>query len=68
MKIARPGKPDIIIGKRITLSAALLGIANGLAAAYPSRAQEILAYVTPVIFIVQMIAVNVYGITTHEDS
>ena len=63
MKIERQNEPPIVIGKRITAGAALLGIANALAFYYPEHAQAILALVTPVTLIAQIIIVNVWGVT-----
>lgn len=63
MKIQREGKPAFVIGKRVTLGAAILGVANGLAAIFPEHSQAILGFVTPVVFIAQIYVVNKYGVT-----
>jgi len=63
MKIEREGSSPIIIGKRITIGAAILGIANALVHFYPDQAPAILAIVTPTVFVVQLVVANVYGVT-----
>lgn len=66
MKINRDNAPPIVIGKRVTLGAAILGIANGFAAFYPEKSQAILAFVTPVIFLSQIVVAHHLGITTAD--
>lgn len=63
MKIERTGEPPIIIGKRITAGAAILGIANAVAALFPDYSQFILHLVSPLTLIAQIIIVNRYGVT-----
>ena len=53
----------IIIGKRVTVGAAILGVANALVHFYPEQAPAILAIATPVIFVVQLIIVRHFGVT-----
>jgi hypothetical protein len=55
--------PPIIIGKRVTVGAAILGVANAIAFFYPEHAPAILAIATPVIFVVQLAVVQYFGVT-----
>ena len=57
---------NVIIGKRITLGAALGGVANAIAAIKPEYSQVILALVVPVTFVAQIWTVNALGVTTNE--
>lgn len=63
MKIERKGEPPIIIGKRITVGAAILAVSEALQFFYPEQAPAIGQLAIPVIFIVQTILVNRFGIT-----
>jgi len=54
-----------IIGKRVTVGAAILGIANALVHFYPDHAAAILAIATPTIFVVQLAIVKYFGITSE---
>ena len=56
-------KPRVIIGKRVTVGAAILGVANALVHFYPEQAGAILAIATPVIFVVQLFIARYAGIT-----
>jgi hypothetical protein len=63
MKIERKDAPPIVIGKRVTLGAAILGVANALAHFFPEQAPAILAIATPTIFVVQLVVANKFGVT-----
>ena len=63
MKVNRESGPPFVIGKRITLGAAILGVANALVHFYPDQAPAILAIVTPIVFVVQLVVANVWGVT-----
>jgi len=63
MKINIEGQSPIIIGKRITVGAAILGVANALVHFFPEQAPAILAVATPVIFVVQLLVVRYLGVT-----
>ena len=54
---------NIIVGKRITLGAAILGISEGLQAFFPEHAAAIGSFAIPVIFLAQLFVVNRYGVT-----
>ena len=55
---------SVIIGKRVTVGAAILGIANALVYFFPDQAPAILAIATPTIFVVQLIVAKYGSITT----
>lgn len=63
MKIERESKPPVIIGKRITVGAAILAVSEALQFFFPAHAPAIGQLAVPVIFVVQTILVNRYGIT-----
>ena len=52
-----------VIGKRVTVGAAILGIANAIVYFYPDQAPAILAIATPTIFIVQLLISRFGSIT-----
>jgi len=52
-----------IIGKRVTVGAAILGVANALVHFFPEQAPAILAIATPTIFMVQLAIARYSGIT-----
>lgn len=54
----------IIIGKRINIGAVISGIAAIFAHFIPQHAAAIVAAVIPITYIVQVIVVNKYGVTT----
>ena len=60
-KIVKAG--TIVIGKRVGLGAAIMGVSEALQAFYPEHAQAIGSLAVPVIFIVQVFVANRYGIT-----
>lgn len=66
MKIERDGQPAIVIGKRITLGAAINSIAAIAAHFDPDNAVAYVAVAVPITFIAQMIVANWIGITTAE--
>ena len=53
-----------VIGKRVTVGAAILGIANALVYFFPEQAPAILAVATPTIFVVQLLISKYGSITT----
>ena len=54
---------SIVIGKRVGLGAAILGISEGIQAFFPEYAQAIGSFTVPLIFIVQVIVANKFGVT-----
>ena len=54
---------SVVIGKRVTVGAAILGIANALVHFYPEHAPAILAIATPTIFVLQLLVVKYFGVT-----
>lgn len=58
------GGKQIIIGKRVTIGAAIGGLGSAVAAIWPQYSQAILALVTPITFVVQVIIANRYGVTS----
>ena len=54
---------SVVIGKRVTVGAAILGIANALVHFYPEQAPAILAVATPTIFVIQLLIAK-YGTIT----
>lgn len=57
------GGKQIIIGKRVSVGAAILGIANAIAYYLPEHAPAILALATPITLIAQVWIANQYGAT-----
>jgi hypothetical protein len=57
----------MIVGKRITLGAAITSTGTALAFYYPDHAPAIMAMTVPITAIVQLIAVNKYGVTQPEN-
>lgn len=66
MKIERDGKPSIVIGKRVTLGAAINSITAIAAHFDPANAPAYIAIAVPITFIAQTIVANWMGITTAE--
>lgn len=62
MKANVAGK-EIIVGKRVTVGAAIMGIASGLAHLYPDYAPAIISWATPVVFVTQILIARYGGIT-----
>ena len=54
---------SVVIGKRVTVGAAILGIANALVHFFPEQAPAILAVATPTIFVVQLLIAQYWSIT-----
>ena len=63
MKENNESGPPFVIGKRVPIGAAILGCANALVHFYPDQAPAILAIVTPIVFVVQLVVANVWGVT-----
>ena len=57
---------NIVIGKRVTIGAAILGISESVQFFYPEYAPAIGSLTVPIIFLVQVIIANYFGITTKE--
>lgn len=58
------GNTEIIIGKRVTVGAAINGIAAALAHIYPDQAPAIISFAVPITLMVQLVIVNRWGVTT----
>ena len=67
MRIDRNGQPPIVVGKRVTIGAAIMAISEAVQFYLPDHAPAIGQLTIPVIFIVQLILANRYGVTTHVD-
>ena len=63
MKIERQDKSPIIVGKRVTIGAAIMSTATAIASFYPEHAVAINALAIPVTLLIQTIVVNRYGVT-----
>ena len=68
MRIERDGKPPVIIGKRITVGGAIGGIAAAIGNIWPEYATMVLNLTPPLVFVVQLLLVNLYGVTSSEGS
>lgn len=66
MKIERANKPPIVIGKRVTLGAAINSIAAGFAHFNPENAAFYVSIAVPITFAAQVIVANWMGVTTSE--
>lgn len=64
MKIQREGSAPIIIGKRVTIGAAILAVSEALQFWLPEHAPAIGQLAIPVIFLVQTFVVNKFGVTS----
>lgn len=54
---------DIVVGKRVTVGAAIMGVSEAVQTFFPEYAPAIGQLTVPVIFLVQLIIANRYGIT-----
>ena len=63
MKISIEGQAPIIIGKRVSIGAAVTSAAAVVAALFPDYAVAIIASAGVVTFIIQIIVVNTLGVT-----
>ena len=54
---------SIVIGKRITVGAAILGLSEAVQTFFPEYAPAIGQLTVPIIFVVQLIIVNKLGVT-----
>ena len=54
----------IVIGKRITVGAAITSLAGVFAHFFPEDAAAIIGLAVPLIFITQIVIVKVWGVTT----
>ena len=60
------GETQVVIGKRITIGAAIAGLSEGIQFFFPEHAPAIGSFTIPVIFIVQLLIAHNFGITTKE--
>ena len=60
------GERHVIIGKRVTIGAAINSIASIFAFLFPERAPAIVAAAVPLTFLVQVFIANRYGVTQQE--
>ena len=67
MKIARNGKPPIIIGKRVSLGAVSALIVVALLPYFEEHAAIIRAIEGTVLFCLQVLIANKYGVTDNID-
>ncbi len=58
------GDAEIVIGKRVSVGAAIGGVASVFGNLYPEYAPSILAGVVPFTFIVQILIARYAGVTT----
>jgi hypothetical protein len=63
MKINRQNAPPVIIGKRVTVGAAINSLAAVFAHVWPEHAPAIVAGAVPITFIAQVVVVNKLGVT-----
>lgn len=54
---------SIVIGKRITVGAAILGLSEAVQTFFPEYATAIGQLTVPIIFIVQVVIANKFGVT-----
>ena len=64
LKIDLDDRPPIIIGKRITVGAAIGSVAAALAHFYPQNAPAIISLAVPVTFFIQILIARYGGVTT----
>ena len=62
MKI-KAGETQIVIGKRVTIGAAINGIATAVAAYFPEHAVAIMATAIPLTFLIQVVVAHYGGVT-----
>ena len=63
MKIEREGKEPVIIGKRVTVGAAITSLATVFSSIFPEHATAIIASATVVTFVAQLIIAHWLGVT-----
>lgn len=63
MKIEREGQAPIIIGKRVTVGAAITSLATVFSSIFPQHATAIIASATVITFVAQVIIANYIGVT-----
>lgn len=64
MKIQRENAQPVIIGKRITIGAAINGVIASLVHFYPDHAAALVGVSVPVTFAVQVAIAHRWGVTT----
>lgn len=64
MKLERTDAPPIVIGKRITIGAAISSVIAAIAHFYPQHAPALLSLSVPITFAIQVWVAHHYGITT----
>jgi hypothetical protein len=63
MKIELSGDKSVIIGKRVTVGAAINSVASVFAFIFPEYAPAIIAAAVPLTLVTQVIIANYYGVT-----
>lgn len=63
---AQIGDTQLVIGKRVTVGAAINSVGAVFAHFYPEHAPAIISACVPITFIAQVIIANYLGITTKE--
>ena len=66
MKFQSDNGKVVVIGKRVTLGAAIGSVATIFAELFPEHATAIIASAVPITFIAQVIVANWIGVTTRE--
>ena len=61
------GNTQIVVGKRVSVGAAILSTATGIAHFFPEHAPAIIAFATPLILIVQVLIGHFASITTRKN-
>jgi hypothetical protein len=60
------GDAEIVIGKRVSVGAAIGGIASVFGALFPEHAPAILYTVVPITFFIQILIAQFAGVTTKD--
>ena len=63
---AQIGERQVVIGKRVTVGAAINGVGAVFAHIYPEHAPAIISACVPITFIVQVAIAHYHGVTTKE--
>jgi len=63
MKVELPGSDSVIIGKRVTIGAAINSTAVAIAYFYPDKAPAIVAAAIPITLVVQILVARYFGVT-----
>lgn len=57
------GDKEVLVGKRVTIGAAINSMAAALAHFYPDHAPAIISVAVPITFIVQVLVARYWGVT-----